>query len=60
MFAVDTGHKAIKFNKISGMRSEIYREGYHMLIPFIEKPVIFSVKSQPTKIECTTGSNGEY
>ena len=59
VFAVDTGHKASKFNKITGMREHTYREGYHLLLPFIEKPVIYSVKSQPTKIECTTGSNGK-
>uniref|UniRef100_A0A7S3FZG2 Prohibitin n=1 Tax=Strombidium rassoulzadegani TaxID=1082188 RepID=A0A7S3FZG2_9SPIT len=57
IYYVDTGHKAVKFNKITGMREDTYREGYHLLLPFIEKPVIYSVKSQPTKIECTTGSN---
>lgn len=59
MDAVDTGHKAFKFNKFNGVRDEIYREGFHFKIPYLERPVIFNVKSQPTKIESTTGSYGK-
>jgi len=57
---VDTGHKAFKFNKISGVRMETYKEGFHLKMPWLEFPVIYNVKSQPTKIESTTGSFGKF
>lgn len=44
-YNVDTGEKAIKFNKISGVGQSVYREGLHLRIPFLEKPIIFNVKS---------------
>jgi prohibitin 2 len=56
VYYVDTGHKAIKFNKLMGVRPEVYREGFHLKMPWFERPIIYNVKSQPTKIESTTGS----
>lgn len=49
LYQVDTGEKAIKFNKISGVGTKVYKEGFHLLIPFIENPIIFNVKSQPVE-----------
>ena len=56
VFYVDTGHKGFKFNKISGVRMNTVKEGWHLKTPWLESAVIFNVKSQPTKIESTTGS----
>jgi len=56
IFSVDTGHKAFKFNKISGVREETLREGFHFKFPMLEKPVIFSVKSTASNFDSTTGS----
>ena len=56
LYSVDTGEKAIKFNKISGVGSSTYREGLHLRIPFIERPIIFNVKSQPIEYKSITGS----
>jgi len=56
VYYVDTGHKAFKFNKISGVRDATVKEGWHLKAPWLEKAVIYNVKSQPTKIESTTGS----
>lgn len=56
IFYVDTGHKGFKFNKVSGVRMNTVKEGWHLKTPWLEKAVIFNVKSQPTKIESTTGS----
>jgi len=55
-YQVDTGEKAIKFNKITGVGATTYREGVHLRIPFIEKPIIFNVKSQPIEYKSVTGS----
>jgi len=56
IYYVDTGHKGFKFNKISGVRMNTVKEGWHLKTPWLEKAIVFNVKSQPTKIESTTGS----
>ena len=55
---VDTGHKAIKFNKYSGVREQTYKEGFHLKTPWLEREIIFNVKSNATTIESKTGSRG--
>ena len=42
---VDTGCKAFKFNKFSGVCEGTYKEGYHLKMPWLEKQVIYNVKS---------------
>lgn len=55
-FQVDTGHRAIKFNKINGVGSYIYREGFHFKLPWFERPIIYDVRTHPTTIKSVTGS----
>jgi|TARA_B110000977_G_C10863531_1_gene410728 hypothetical protein len=47
IYTVDTGQKAFKFNALSGVMETTYKEGYHLKIPYLEKPIIYNVKSQP-------------
>ena len=56
VYSVDTGEKAIKYNKIKGVMAPTYREGIHIRIPFLERPIIFNVKSQPIEYKSITGS----
>lgn len=53
---VETGHRAIKFNKLSGVGSMSYKEGFHLLLPWFERPIIYDVKTHPTQIKSVTGS----
>jgi prohibitin 2 len=53
---VDTGHRAIKFNKISGVRPQVYKEGWHVLYPWFERPIVYDVRTHPTVIKSMTGS----
>jgi prohibitin 2 len=57
IYKVDVGCQAFKFNKISGVQETRFKEGWHLKIPFLERPVIYNVQSTPTKITSTTGSN---
>lgn len=43
IFYVEPGHRAFKFNKISGVQEKIYREGYNFKIPLLERQVDFNV-----------------
>ena len=45
LFTVDTGQKAFKFNKFSGVSMTTYKEGLHFKMPWLEKAVIYNVKS---------------
>eukprot|EP01119_Soliformovum_irregulare_P002428 TRINITY_DN12685_c0_g1_i1.p1 TRINITY_DN12685_c0_g1~~TRINITY_DN12685_c0_g1_i1.p1 ORF type:complete len:304 (+),score=85.12 TRINITY_DN12685_c0_g1_i1:50-961(+) len=56
LFNVDGGHRAVVFNKIVGVRKGVYNEGTHFKFPFIEKPVIYNVRSKPRNISSPTGS----
>ena len=56
IFQVDTGHRAIKFNKISGLGNYTYREGFHFILPWFERPIIYDVRSHPTTIKSVTGN----
>jgi len=47
LFNVEAGHRAIIFNKIYGVRSSVYNEGTHFKIPFLEKPIVYQVRTRP-------------
>jgi prohibitin 2 len=53
---VDTGHRAIKFNKFNGVGSMSYKEGFHFMLPWFERPIIYDVRTHPTVIKSVTGS----
>jgi len=57
MFNVDGGFRAVVFNRIVGTRSVVYDEGTHLRIPFIERPIIYNVRSLPRNITSPTGSS---
>lgn len=56
IYSVDTGHKAFKFNKISGVGETTYREGLNFKIPWLERQIIYCVKSTPKNFPTATAS----
>lgn len=58
LLIVETGHRAIKFNSVTGVRENILREGWHWKMPFLERPIIYDVRTIPTTIKSMTGSKG--
>ncbi|KAI8322714.1 hypothetical protein GQ54DRAFT_259439 [Martensiomyces pterosporus] len=56
LYNVDGGHRAIKYSRISGVQKEIYAEGTHIRIPWVETPVIYDVRAKPTSIQSLTGT----
>ena len=55
---VEAGHRAIIFNRISGISEGVIAEGTHIMIPFIEWPIIYDVRTRPRNIMSLTGSKG--
>lgn len=47
VFQVDTGHRAIKFSKLTGVGNTVYKEGYHLMLPWFERPIIYDVRTHP-------------
>ena len=56
MFTVEPGQRAIKYNRLVGVQNEIYSEGLHFAIPWLERPILFDVKTRPHVIQSKTGS----
>ena len=60
IYLVDTGHCAIKFNKFSGVNERVFKEGFHLMLPWFERPIIYDVRTHPTNINSITGSKGTH
>ncbi|CAH9112687.1 unnamed protein product [Cuscuta europaea] len=56
LYNVDGGHRAIVFNRISGIKEKVYPEGTHFMIPWLERPTIYDVRARPNLVESTSGS----
>ncbi len=56
VFKVDPGQNAIVFSKFTGMKSSVLREGWHLLLPWFERPIIYDVKSHPRVFSNTSGT----
>ena len=56
VFNVDAGHRAIKFNKLKGILPTVYKEGWHIMLPWFERPIIYDVRTHPQEFKSQTGS----
>lgn len=55
-YSVDGGHRAVIFDRFSGIKKQVVGEGTHFFIPWIQRPIIFDVRSRPRNVPCITGS----
>lgn len=55
---VDGGFRAVKFNRITGVRDEVYTEGTHFLIPWLESVTFYDVRAKPKVFASLTGTKG--
>jgi len=56
LFNVEGGHGAIVFNRFVGVKQTVYGEGTHIILPWVERPEIYDVRSKPRSIPSLTGS----
>lgn len=56
LFNVEGGHRAIVFNRLVGIKEEVYQEGTHLMVPWFERPIIFDVRARPSLIQSQSGS----
>jgi len=56
IFNVDAGCRGVMFDKFRGVLPEVYDEGTHIKIPFIQTPFIYDAKVIPKNLRTSTGS----
>lgn len=56
LYNVDGGFRAVKFSRIWGVNDEVYSEGTHMLIPWLEQVTLYDVRARPRNVASLTGT----
>lgn len=56
LYNVDGGQRAVIFDRFTGVQEEAVGEGTHVLIPWVQKPIIFDIRSRPRTVPVVTGS----
>ncbi|KAI5303897.1 Prohibitin-1, subunit of the prohibitin complex (Phb1p-Phb2p) [Ascosphaera pollenicola] len=56
MYDVKGGTRAVIFDRISGVKEKVVNEGTHFLVPWLQKSIIYDVRTKPRNIATTTGS----
>ncbi|CAN0876600.1 Prohibitin-6, mitochondrial [Linum grandiflorum] len=56
LYNVEGGHRAIVFNRVTGVKNKVFPEGTHFIIPWFERPIIYDVRARPNLVDSTSGS----
>lgn len=56
LYNVDGGHRAVIFDRFAGVKQEVVGEGTHFFIPWVQRPIIYDIRSQPRNVPVVTGS----
>ncbi len=56
LYDVKAGTRAVIFDRLSGVKETVVNEGTHFLVPWLQKAIIFDVRTKPRIIPTTTGS----
>lgn len=56
MYDVEGGKRAVIFDRLKGVQPAVIGEGTHFVIPWLQKAIIYDVRTKPKTIATTTGS----
>jgi len=57
LYNVDGGQRAVMFDQLrGGVRPDVSGEGTHFLIPVVQRPIVFDVRTKPREIPSVTGT----
>ncbi|CAN3371662.1 hypothetical protein DIURU_001833 [Diutina rugosa] len=56
LYDVPGGKRAVIFDRINGVQNTVVGEGTHFLVPWLQKAVVYDVRTRPKTISTTTGS----
>lgn len=56
LYNVDGGQRAVLFDRFRGVIDDTVGEGTHFLIPWLQKPFIFDIRTRPHSFSSTSGT----
>jgi len=56
LYNVDGGHRAVMFDRFRGVLPHVTGEGTHFMIPWVQRPITFDIRSRPKNVPSITGS----
>jgi prohibitin 1 len=56
IYDVKGGSRAVIFDRLTGVQEKVVGEGTHFLIPWLQKAIVYDVRTKPRNISTTTGS----
>jgi len=56
LYNVDGGHRAVIFDRFSGVKPEVVGEGTHFYVPWVQRPIMYDIRSRPRNVPVITGS----
>lgn len=56
IYDVKGGTRAVIFDRVSGVKEQVVNEGTHFLIPWLQRAIVYDVRTRPRNISTTTGS----
>eukprot|EP01083_Nonionella_stella_P168584 569534_1 len=51
LYNVDAGHRGVIYDRIQGVRNTVKKEGTHLLIPFLQRAIIYDVRTRPYMVK---------
>ncbi|KAI5810358.1 band 7 family-domain-containing protein [Pyronema omphalodes] len=56
IYDVKGGNRAVIFDRLSGVKETVVNEGTHFLVPWLQRAIVYDVRTKPRNISTTTGS----
>ncbi|KAK4716864.1 hypothetical protein R3W88_015202 [Solanum pinnatisectum] len=56
LYTVDGGQRAVLFDRFKGVIDDIVGEGTHFLVPWVQKPFIFDIRTKPHTFSSFSGT----
>lgn len=56
IYDVKGGSRAVIFDRLQGVKENVVNEGTHFLVPWLQKAVIYDVRTKARNVTTTTGS----
>ena len=52
----EPGYQSLHFNLLTGIGKQTFKEGYHIVVPFLERPIIYDCKMKNHMYLCVCGT----
>merc|ERR1712070_610203 len=56
IYDVRGGQRAVIFDRLNGVKDGVVNEGTHFLVPWLQRAIMYDVRTKPRNISTTTGS----